>query len=260
MSGPSAGRVTTLRPALRALFCSGQSYWQKFDEIFDAYWLARAMKSATRTSGEPQKAPAGLQNAPSGKRGPADNQNTGKVERGEDSDTSGAGQSKRDGALQTELLAQTDFRHITDPEEPAKAHAIAERLAKTMPTRLTRRMRARRTGRRIDLRRTIHKSIATGGTPLRLVHCKRKDKRLRQLMLLDASGSMSLYSAIFLRFMHGVLDSFREAEAFVFHIRLIHISPALREKNAQRAMERMSIMAQGSTGRRPAAPHQRGAG
>ena len=248
MSGPNAGRVTTLRPALRALFCSRQSDWQKFDEIFDAYWLARGMKSATRISGAPQKAPAGLQNTPSGKRGPADNQNTDNVERGEGSEVSETGQSKREGASQTELLAQTDFRHITDPKELAKAHAIAERLAKTMRARLTRRMRARRTGQRLDLRRTIHKSIATGGTPLTLVHRKRKDKPLRLVMLLDASGSMSLYSAIFLRFMHGVLDSFREAEAFVFHTRLIHISPALREKNAQRAMERMSIMAQGTGG------------
>ncbi len=248
ISGPSAARASLLRPALRALFCSRQSDWQKFDEIFDAYWLARGMKSATRTSGAPQKAPAGLQNAPSGKRGPADNQNTDNVERGEGSDTSEAGQSKREGASQTELLAHTDFRHITDPQELAKAHAIAERLAKTMRARLTRRMRARRTGQRLDLRRTIHKSIATGGTPLSLVHRQRKDKPLRLVMLLDASGSMSLYSAIFLRFMHGVLDSFREAEAFVFHTRLIHISPALREKNAQRAMERMSIMAQGTGG------------
>ncbi len=248
ISGPSAARASLLRPALRALFCSRQSDWQKFDEIFDAYWLARGMKSATRTSGAPQKAPAGLQNAPSGKRNPADNQSTDNVERGEGSDTSETGQSKREGASQTELLAQTDFRYITDPQELAKAHAIAERLAKTMRARLTRRMRARRTGQRMDLRRTIHKSIATGGSPLSLVHRQRKDKPLRLVMLLDASGSMSLYSAIFLRFMHGVLDSFREAEAFVFHTRLIHISPALREKNAQRAMERMSIMAQGTGG------------
>ncbi len=39
---------------------------------------------------------------------------------------------------------------------------------------------------------------------------------------------MSLYAPVFLRFMHGVLDAFFEAEAFVFHTRLTHISPALR--------------------------------
>ena len=38
----------------------------------------------------------------------------------------------------------------------------------------------------------------------------------RLVMLLDASGSMSMYTSVFLRFIHGVLDEFREAEAFLF--------------------------------------------
>jgi uncharacterized protein with von Willebrand factor type A (vWA) domain len=117
-----------------------------------------------------------------------------------------------------------------------------------MRVRLTRREQARRAGRRIDLRRTIHKSIAHGGTPMELVWRQRKNKPLRLVVLLDASGSMSMYSAVFLRFMHGILDTFREAEAFVFHTRLIHISPALRERDATRAVERMSILAQGVGG------------
>ena len=117
-----------------------------------------------------------------------------------------------------------------------------------MRARLTRRMRARRNGQRLDLRRTIHKSIGHGGTPIELVHRRRKDKPLRLVVLLDASGSMSLYSAVFLRFIHGVLDAFREAEAFIFHTRLIHVSPALRERDPQRAVERMSLTADGVGG------------
>ena len=34
---------------------------------------------------------------------------------------------------------------------------------------------------------------------------------------------MSLYTAFFVRFLHGVVDAFREAEAFVFHTRLAHV-------------------------------------
>jgi uncharacterized protein with von Willebrand factor type A (vWA) domain len=98
------------------------------------------------------------------------------------------------------------------------------------------------------LRRTIHRSIATGGTPMELVHRHRIDKPLRLVVLLDASGSMSLYSSVFVRFMHGVVDHFREAEAFLFHTRLVHVSDALREKDAARAVDRMSLMAQGVGG------------
>jgi uncharacterized protein len=248
MGEGQAQRPSLLRPALKALFCSRQSDWTKFDELFDAYWLQRGMKSATRISGSLQKAPGGIQAMGKGERGESQSENPDKIERGEGSDVSEVGQSKREGASRTELLSQTDFRHLTNTEDLIAAHALAERLSRSMRARLTRRMRARRSGQKIDLRRTIHKSIAHGGTPLELVLRKRKDKPLRLVVLLDASGSMSLYSSVFLRFMHGVLENFREAEAFVFHTRLIHISPALREKNAQRAMERMSILAQGTGG------------
>lgn len=248
MSGQAALRPSRFRSALRTLLCSRHSDWQKFDAIFDAFWLQRGMKSATRMSGAPQIAPAGLQTLGGNKSGLGDQQNADHVERQESTEISQSGQSKREGASRTELLSQSDFRHLTHPEDLAEAHALAARLAHSMRARLTRRMRVRRKGQRVDLRRTIHKSIAHGGTPLELVHRRRIDKPLRLVVLLDASGSMSLYSAVFLRFMHGVLESFREAEAFVFHTRLIHISPALRERDAQRAVERMSLLAQGTGG------------
>ena len=243
-----AARPSLLRPALKTLLCSRHSDWVKFDELFDAFWLQRGMKSATRIQGAPQKAPAGIQALADGRRGEGREDTPDRVERGEGGHDSETGHSKREGASRTELLAQTDFRHLSQGDDLAAAHALAERLSKSMRARLTRRMRARPDGQRIDLRRTIHKSIAHGGMPLDLVRRKRKDKPLRLVMLLDVSGSMSLYSSVFLRFVHGVLDNFHEAEAFVFHTRLIHISPALREKNAQRAMERMSILAQGTGG------------
>ena len=54
-------------------------------------------------------------------------------------------------------------------------------------------------------------------------------------MLLDASGSMSLYTAFFVRFLHGVVDAFREAEAFVFHTRLVHVSAVAARPRRRRA-------------------------
>jgi uncharacterized protein len=158
------------------------------------------------------------------------------------------GRGRREGASAAESFAKTDFRHMTDPAEIQAAYALAERLARSMRVRLTRRYRAHRAHGRLDFRRTIHRSIPHGGTPIELLHKHRKDKPLRLVVLLDASGSMSLYAPVFLRFMHGVLDAFLEAEAFVFHTRLTHISPALREKDAQRAVERLSLIATGIGG------------
>ncbi|HEY0301412.1 MAG TPA: VWA domain-containing protein, partial [Rhizomicrobium sp.] len=117
-----------------------------------------------------------------------------------------------------------------------------------MRTRLTRRDLARRHGYRLDLRRTIHRNISHGGVPISLVKRQRKEKPLRLVVLLDASGSMSMYTGVFLRFIHGVLDEFREAEAFLFHTRLAHVSDAMKERDASRALDRLSILAQGAGG------------
>jgi len=68
------------------------------------------------------------------------------------------------------------------------------------------------------------------------------------VVLLDASGSMNLYTAFFVRFLHGVVDAFREAEAFVFHTGLAHVSPSLRDRDVTRAVERLALMAQGIGG------------
>jgi uncharacterized protein with von Willebrand factor type A (vWA) domain len=68
------------------------------------------------------------------------------------------------------------------------------------------------------------------------------------VVLLDASGSMNNYTGVFTRFVHGILDNFREAEAFLFHTRLVHVSSALSERDAGRALDRMGLMAQGVGG------------
>jgi uncharacterized protein with von Willebrand factor type A (vWA) domain len=167
---------------------------------------------------------------------------------GDDGDEAADGRGRREGASRAENLAAADLRHVADPDDIEKVHALTARLARVMRARLVRREQTRRRGRRLDLRRTIHRSISHGGTPLELAWRRRKKKPLRLVVLLDASGSMSLYTAFFVRFLHGVVDAFREAEAFVFHTRLAHVSPTLRDRDVTRAVERLSLLAQGIGG------------
>jgi uncharacterized protein with von Willebrand factor type A (vWA) domain len=152
------------------------------------------------------------------------------------------------GASAVESLAQADLRHIVDPDELERLHALAERLAARMRHRLSRREKARRRGRRLDFRRVIHKSIQSGGTPIRLAFRRRRDKPVRLVAILDVSGSMSPYSTFFVRFLKSILDRFREADAFVFHTRLVHIGAALRERATERAIQRLALMAEGWSG------------
>jgi uncharacterized protein with von Willebrand factor type A (vWA) domain len=247
IASSAAARPSMLRPALRALFCATHSDWEKFDKIFEAYWRGRGIRSATTLSGTSTESKASIKHIADAhaSQGPAGLPD--RVARGADGDAAG-GRGKCEGASSAENLAATDLRHITNPEDIARTNALATRLARTMRARLTRRDQARRRGRRLDLRRTIHRNIAHGGTPIDLVWRKRKIKPLRLVILLDASGSMSLYTAFFVRFLHGVVEAFREAEAFVFHTRLAHVSASLRDRDVARAVDRLSLMAQGIGG------------
>jgi uncharacterized protein with von Willebrand factor type A (vWA) domain len=250
LSSPLATRPSTLRPALRTLVCATHSDWERFDEFFNAFWLGRGRSQTRVANAAASESPASIKRIADAASPQGEAQQPDHVERreGPDADTSLAGQGRREGASRAETLATTDMRHITAPEDIAAAHALAQRLARKMRARLVRRQQARRSGRRLDLRRTIHRNISHGGTPVELVWRRRKVKPLRLVMLLDASGSMSLYTAFFVRFLHGVVDAFHEAEAFVFHTRLAHVSESLRDRDVTRAVDRMSLMAQGIGG------------
>jgi uncharacterized protein len=244
-----AAKPGLLRSALKHLFSARKSDWDKFDGLFDAFWLGKRVRSRSVTSGVAKAASSpSLKNLQDTGDTLGSQSATDQVPSADDGPGGRSGEGRMEGASRPENLSEVDFRKLADPEQIAQAHDAAERLAKAMRTRLTRRDRARRRGYRLDLRRTIHRNISHGGVPISLVKRQRKDKPLRLVVLLDASGSMSMYTGVFLRFIHGVLDEFREAEAFLFHTRLAYVSGAMKERDAARALDRLSILAQGAGG------------
>lgn len=249
MAAGYAEKPSLLRAAFKHLFSARKADWLAFDGIFDAFWLGKRVRSRSMVSGgnAPVSGNPALKSLPDNAARSVDAaaDQVPSAEGGEDDAT---GEGRMEGASAVENIAATDFRKLNRPEDIEKAHALAARLAAAMRTRLTRRDHLRRTGEVLDLRRTIHGNISHGGAPIALFHRRRKQKPLRLVMLLDASGSMSLYTGVFLRFIHGVLDEFREAEAFLFHTRLAHVSDAMKERDAARALDRLSMMAQGIGG------------
>jgi uncharacterized protein len=246
IASPLADRPQGLRGALKTLFASNHAEYERFDDLFDAFWLGRDVKRVTRaqTSGGPTRARRF-------EAGPGDGRADSPLERTHADSREGLsaeGRGRERGASPHESLSKTDFARLTGDPERAEALALAERLARTMRTRLTRRERARRSGRRLDLRATVRRSVGRGGEPIDLAFRRRKPKPLRLVALLDASGSMELYLSVFTRFLHAVAQTFRESEAYLFHTRLAHVSSALRERRPQQALDRLSLMAQGVGG------------
>jgi uncharacterized protein with von Willebrand factor type A (vWA) domain len=250
MAAGYADRPGLLRSAFKHLFSARKSDWEKFDGLFDAFWLGKRVRSRSLTTGSAKAAnsPSLKSLQDSGQDRSGGETATDQMPSTDEAPDERRGEGRMEGASVTSNLADIDFRKMADPGQIEEAHAVAARLAKTMRTRLTRRDLARRRGYRLDLRRTIHRNISHGGVPISLVKRQRRQKPLRLVVLLDASGSMSMYTGVFLRFIHGVLDEFGEAEAFLFHTRLAYVSDAMKEKNAARALDRLSMMAQGAGG------------
>ncbi|MDR3467847.1 MAG: VWA domain-containing protein [Xanthobacteraceae bacterium] len=250
MAAGYAETPALLRSAFKHLFSARRTDWEKFDGLFDAFWLGHRVKSrSTVVGGAPSANTPSLKSLQDGAAPRTAGEGaTDQVATPDDGPDRAGGEGRMEGASRAEALANVDFRKLADPDQVEEAHAAAARLARVMRTRLTRRDRVSRRGRRLDLRRTIHANISHGGAPITLMKRRRRDKPLRLVVLLDASGSMSLYTGVFLRFIHGVLDQFREAEAFLFHTRLAHVSDAMKERDPARALDRLAVMAQGAGG------------
>lgn len=109
-------------------------------------------------------------------------------------------------------------------------------MARAIRYRLSRRRRPARRAEGIDLRRTIRRNLSRGGEPLELRHKHRPERAVRLVVLLDVSGSMGLYSRYFLAFLRGLIGRWLQADAFLFHTRLVRISEALRDPDPSRAL------------------------
>ena len=125
-----------------------------------------------------------------------------------------------------------------DPQELAQLSRLMSQLRLATPTRTARRHRASRRGRRVDMRRTLRRSLRTGGDPARLSHRRRRAVPRRLVMLCDISGSMEPYARAYLQFLTCAAACGPNAEAFVFATRLTRLTRALSSRNPERAIQR----------------------
>ena len=139
-------------------------------------------------------------------------------------------------ASPVEILRRKSFAACT-PEELAELAALMAQLRLGVPPRRTRRRRPARAGE-LDLRRTVRRSLRTGGDPFRLARRERRRRPRRLVLLLDVSGSMSAYSRALLVFAHATLRTEPTWEAFCFGTRLTRVTRALAAASPDEALTR----------------------
>ncbi len=239
------------RLCLRILLACRREEWEHFDDLFEAYWFRRGRmrehKPSKPGAATGQQHPEIWQDHLDGRKDGNTKPGVQQEAVGDDGDLAEGGQGRLIASNQA-VLQRTDLRHLTDPEEIAAAERLAYRLARSIRYRLSRRYRFHQKGTRLDLRRTIRANLSLGGEPLTLIQQKKPERPVRLVVFLDVSGSMQPYSRFFLQFVKGLVCTWLETEAFLFHTRLVRVTDAVRDRDSLRAMSRLALMAEGFGG------------
>ena len=135
-----------------------------------------------------------------------------------------------------EIIRQRDFADMS-PEELASVRQLLRSADWRMSHRLTRRWQPDTRGNRLHLRRMLRTASRHQGVALHLEYSSRKVKERPMVLIADISGSMEKYSRILLQFFYGAVQSLEQVECFAFATRLTRLTPDLKIRNVDRALD-----------------------
>jgi uncharacterized protein with von Willebrand factor type A (vWA) domain len=112
------------------------------------------------------------------------------------------------------LAEQVDFLRASR-NDMAELRRQVFPLARRLATRLTARRRLGKTGK-LDFRRTVRASLATGGVPLVTHHKPHKPHKPELVVLCDVSGSVAGFAHFTLMLSYALREQFTKVRAFAF--------------------------------------------
>ena len=237
------------RLALKSVCAGSVEDSVQFDMLFDSFWMAegrvRHKMIPSNTNPAPKDAKSNRTDDAQSTSGAGSIHAPEDTQDGEESYADGTGKLV---ASKAHNLMKKDLRELVSAEDIRAAEKVAICLGKALRDRRSRRRKAARRGRSIDLRRTIRRSLTTGGEPLHLAKHKRPDRPMKIVALCDVSGSMMHYARPFLAFLAGLMRVDSASDAYLFHTRLVRITNALRDDDPLRALNRITLLADGFGG------------
>jgi uncharacterized protein len=132
-------------------------------------------------------------------------------------------------------VARKDFSTF-GADELAEIQRISRQIARRLAARPSRRWKTGRRGPRIDLRRTMRRTLSNAAEPLELLFRRRKPRKTRIVAICDVSGSMDLYSRFLLQFLYALQGTAARVESFVFSTELRRVTDLLRQPDYAQAL------------------------
>ena len=230
----------SLSLALQAALCSNSEEWERFPRMFLEFWeelQPRPRSAAGEYKGSSKKDSAEREDGSSVFLGQTESNST---------PPEGKGKAAF-GASAQQRLRKVDFSEVPCNDLEA-LEQISMRLLRRMSQRLSRRLAISNRVGRVDLRRTIRRSISRGGDPVTLAYKARRCSQNSFVILVDISGSMNLYSLFLVRFAYVLQACFPRVETFLFSTSIVSISDLLRSRSLPEALRRLSQRSAGWSG------------
>lgn len=116
--------------------------------------------------------------------------------------------------LRQPLPEDVDFLTASQPQL-AELRAVVQPLARKLAARLAEQRRHRRRGA-LDFRRTVRRSMSTGGVPAVPIFRRGRPAKPKLIVLADISGSVSAFAAFTLQLTYALRSEFAAVRCFVF--------------------------------------------
>jgi uncharacterized protein len=237
--------------ASRATLLSRMDQREAFDRVFAEYWPpVRLMNDFVQQSdegtpgGEP--APGEGEDGVPGEPNASAQTATAAQQVGDDTGSDEPSSEQRASTAtktsysQDESLRDKNFGDFSE-DELAHARRLMEQMRRQISRRLTRRNAPAPRGQTLDLRRTMRRAFSTGGETLSWARKERKLKPRPIVLICDVSGSMERYTRVLLHFLHTVSHGTgATVETFVFATRLTRVTPSLKRRRVDDALDRVA--------------------
>lgn len=238
-----------VRRSLKPLCVGNLDESRRFEDLFDSYWMdtgrvKRKVIPNSNVASEEKKV------SEVGDKAKDDSESSSGAQNEPDEETAILN-DQREGelvAVEEASKMHKDLREFVTNQEIDDAMEVAIRIGKALRDKRSRRLVNSKKGQALDFRKTIRRSLSTGGDPFKLINKSKPDRPKRIVALCDVSGSMNVYSKIFLAFLSALMRNDKNTDAYLFHTELVRVTDALRDENTGRSMEKLSLLANGFGG------------
>lgn len=237
------GNYKQFRDALCMVLCSSHEQEKLFDILFRAYFLltpnkevppeSQALSDAGKDDEEKEEAP---QKSKSQKERPPQEETSqgsglGEIEASSDEEDSNTG-----AVIQTyfsPFSSKLEVPISISQEGAEEMLEAARELVNRVRLGRSRRWKAMTHGKRYNFRRTLRKSLQTGGEAIKPAWLGHPLRKPSFVLLLDGSRSMAGYSDRLLQFAHALSQRSSRVEVFLFSTELKRVSASLRRAKRQ---------------------------